>query len=156
MLTENEFCAYAEKYIDTVYRVAFSMLKNPQDADDVTQDTFLKLYTYAGAFQSDAHARNWLIKVTVNGCKNQFRAKWRAHEDLDEYADTLGFESREQSELFSAVNSLEQKYRIVVHLHYYEGYSTKEIADLLGTSENTVSTRLHRARTKLKKLMTEV
>lgn len=156
MLTEKEFCEYAEKYIDTVYRVAFSMLKNPQDADDITQETFLKLYTFSGRFQSDAHVRNWLIKVAVNGCKNYFRAKWRSHDCLDDYAETLGFESREQSELFSAVNSLEQKHRIVVHLHYFEGYSTKEIAELLSISENTVSTRLHRARAKLKKMMTEV
>lgn len=156
MLTEKEFCMYAEKYIDTVYRVAFSMLKNPQDADDITQDTFLKLYTSGKEFQSEGHVKNWLIKVTVNGCKNVFRSRWRTNVNLDEYADQLGFESREQSELFVAVNSLEQKYRIVVHLYYFEGYSTYEIAGILRTSENTVSTRLRRARGKLKQLLTEV
>ena len=156
MLTEKEFCAYAEKYIDTVYRVAFSMLKNPHDADDITQETFLKLYTYTGKFQSDDHAKNWLIKVAINNCKNYFRAKWRSHDNLDDYAETLGFESKEQSELFSAVNSLEQKHRIVIHLHYFEGYSTNDMAQLLSISENTVSTRLFRAKSKLKKLMTEV
>ena len=156
MLTEKEFCAYAEKYIDTVYRVAFSMLKNPHDADDVTQDTFLKLYTSSGKFQSDAHVKNWLIKVSVNSCKNFFRAKWRNSENIDDYAERQRFESQEESELFCAVNALEQKYRIVVHLYYFEGYSTKEIAQLLSTSENTVSSRLHRARGMLRKLMTEV
>ena len=156
MLTEKEFCGYAEKYIDTVYRVAFSMLKDPQDADDITQDTFLKLLTFSGGFESEAHVKNWLIRVAVNGCKNHFRARWRRHESLDGYAETLGFESREQSDLFRAVESLDRKHRIVIHLHYYEGYSMKEIAELLGISENTVSTRLYRARTKLKKMMTEV
>lgn len=156
MLTEKEFCAYAEKYIDTVYRVAFSMLKNPHDADDVTQDTFLKLYTSSGKFQSDAHVKNWLIKVSVNSCKNIFWAKWRNSENIDDYAERLRFESQEESELFCAVNALDRKYRIVVHLYYFEGYSTKEIAQLLSTSENTVSSRLHRARGMLRKLMTEV
>ena len=132
------------------------MLKDPQDADDITQDTFLKLLTFSGGFESEAHVKNWLIRVAVNGCKNNFRARWRRHESLDGYAETLGFESREQSDLFRAVESLDRKHRIVIHLHYYEGYSMKEIAELLGISENTVSTRLYRARTKLKKMMTEV
>ena len=155
MLTDTEFCKYAEKYIDTVYRVAFSMLKNPHDADDVTQEVFLKLYTSHGEFQSDAHAKNWLIKVTVNACRNVFRTPWRRVEDIEEYAQTLGFETPEQSDLFLAVNSLDRKYRIAVHLYYFEGYSVKEIGEILGVSENTVSTRLARARGKLKAILTE-
>lgn len=156
MLTEKEFCVYVEKYIDTVYRVAFSILKNPQDADDMTQETFLKLYTCGHKFVSDNHVKNWLIKVTINGCKNLFRNIWRKDENLDDYANQLGFESREESDLFEAVNSLDQKYRIVVHLFYFEGYSTAEIAQLLSISEKTVSTRLRRARGKLKVILTEV
>ena len=73
MLTDTQFSEYAEKYIDTVYRVAFSMLKIPHDADDVTQEVFLKLYTACVEFQSEAHVKNWLIKVTVNTCRNVFR-----------------------------------------------------------------------------------
>ena len=155
MLTDIQFSEYAENYIDTVYRVAFSMLKNPHDADDVTQEVFLKLYTSHGEFQSDAHAKNWLIKVTVNACRNVFRTPWRRVEDIEEYAQTLGFETPQQSDLFLAVNSLDRKYRIAVHLYYFEGYSVKEIGEILGISENTVSTRLARARGKLKHLLTE-
>ena len=92
MLTEKEFCFYADKYIDTVYRVAFSMLKNPHDADDMTQETFMKLYTSNVSEMTDEHVKNWLIKVTVNGCKNFFRARWWRHEDIDEYAQSLGFD----------------------------------------------------------------
>ena len=154
MLTDTQFSEYAQKYIDTVYRVAFSMLKNPHDADDVTQDVFLKLYTTRVEFQSKDHVKNWLIKVTVNACRNVFRMPWRKTEDIEEYAQTLGFETPEQSDLFLAVNSLEQKYRIAVHLYYFEGYSVKEIGEILGVSENTVSTRL--ARGKLKAILTEV
>lgn len=155
MLTDTQFGEYAEKYIDTVYRVAFSMLKNPHDADDVTQEVFLKLYTAYVEFQSEAHVKNWLIKVTVNACRNVFRTPWRKVEDIEEYAQTLGFETPEQSDLFLAVNSLDRKYRIAVHLYYFEGYSVKEIGEILGVSENTVSTRLARARGKLKSILTE-
>ena len=155
MLTDTQFSEYAQKYIDTVYRVAFSMLRNPHDADDVTQDVFLKLYTARVEFQSEDHVKNWLMKVTVNACRNVFRMPWHRAEDIEEYAQTLGFESPEQTDLFLAVNSLEQKYRIAVHLYYFEGYSVKEIGKILGVSENTVSTRLARARGKLKSILTE-
>ena len=156
MLTDTQFSEYAQKYIDTVYRVAFSMLRNPHDADDVTQDVFLKLYTARVEFQSEDHVKNWLMKVTVNACRNVFRMPWRRAKDIEEYAQTLGFESPEQTDLFLAVNSLEQKYRIAVHLYYFEGYSVKEIGKILGVSENTVSTRLARARGKLRSILTEV
>ena len=155
MLTDTQFSEYAQKYIDTVYRVAFSMLKNPHDADDVTQEVFLKLYTARGEFQSEAHVKNWLVKVTVNTCRNVFRTPWRKVEDIEEYAQTLAFETPEQSDLFLAVNSLDRKYRIAVHLYYFEEYSVKEIGEILGVSENTVSTRLARARGKLKAILTE-
>lgn len=156
MLTDTQFSEYAQKYIDTAYRVAFSMLRNPHDADDVTQDVFLKLYTARVEFQSEDHVKNWLMKVTVNACRNVFRMPCRRAEDIEEYAQTLGFESPEQTDLFLAVNSLEQKYRIAVHLYYFEGYSVKEIGKILGVSENTVSTRLARARGKLRSILTEV
>lgn len=156
MLTEKEFCYYAEKYIDTVYRVAFSMLKNPHDADDMTQETFMKLFLSNVSYVSDEHVKNWLIKVTVNGCKNVFRIRWRQHEDIDDYANTLGFETKEQSDLFYAINALDKKYAVIIHLHYYEGYTCKEIGELLSISEYTASTRLRRARCKLKEILTEV
>ena len=156
MLTEKEFCHYAEKYIDTVYRVAFSFLKNPHDADDMTQEAFMKLFLSNVSYVSDEHVKNWLIKVTVNGCRNAFRIRWRQHEDIDDYANTLGFETKEQSDLFYAINALDKKYAVIIHLHYFEGYTCKEIGELLSISENTASTRLRRARCKLKEILTEV
>lgn len=91
----------------------------------------------------------------MNTCRNVFRTPWRKVEDIEEYAQTLAFETPEQSDLFLAVNSLDRKYRIAVHLYYFEGYSVKEIGEILGVSENTVSTRLARARGKLKAILTE-
>lgn len=138
------------KYMDTIFRVAYSWLKNSEDANDVTQDVLIQLYKTDKVFESDAHLKNWLIRVTVNQCKMLFRSPWRKAEDLETYAETLGFEEQAHSDLFEAVMKLDRKYRIPILLFYYEGYSTKEIASILKLTEKTVSTRLFRARKLLK------
>ena len=116
----------------------------------------IKLYRAKKEFESDSHVKNWLIRVTVNECNRVFRSPWHRNEPLEEYAAVLRFEQEEDSCLFTAVMQLERKYRLVVLLFYYEGYSTAEIARMLGVPTNTVSTRLHRARAKLKSLISEV
>ena len=156
MLTHERFAYLAEKYIDTVFRVAFSYLKSREDADDVTQEVFMKLYSVNTVFESEEHIRNWLIRVTINQCRKQFRSPWRRLENIDDYAATLSFEDDNDRELFRAVMGLEQKYRSVIFLYYYIGYSTAEIADILGAPVNTVSTRLSRARARLRTVLTEV
>ena len=156
MLTREHFALLAEKYIDTVFRIAFGYLKNRDDADDVTQEVFMRLYSANAEFESEEHIRNWLIRVTINQCKHLFRSPWRKVKNIDDYAATLSFGQTEDRELFCTVMSLEQKYRTVMLLYYYEGYSTAEIASLLGVPANTVSTRLSRARAKLKNVLTEV
>ncbi len=156
MLSDERFEALAAKYIDTVYAVAFAALKNRADAEDVTQDVLIKLYKTKKEFESDSHVKNWLIRVTVNECNRVFRSPWRRNVPLEEYAAELRFEREEDSCLFTAVMQLERKYRLVVLLFYYEGYSTAEIARMLGVPANTVSTRLHRARAKLKSFISEV
>ena len=154
-MTEERFIPLAKSYQDTIFRVAYSYLKNSDDADDVTQDVLLQLYTSNTEFQSEAHVRNWLIRVAINRCKMLFRAPWRKHESLEEYAETLAFEAPEYCDLFTAVMGLDRKYRVPLYLYYYEGYSAPEIARLLHISQNTVSTRLRRARIKLKEHLTE-
>lgn len=154
-MLREEFTVFAEKYMDTIYRVAYSWTKNSDDANDVTQDVLIQLYKTTKKFESDSHLKNWLIKVTVNQCKMLFRSPWSKMEDIEEYANTLGFEEKNHLDLFQAVMKLEKKYRITVLLFYYEGYSTAEIASILGVSENTVSTRLFRAKSKLKNYMKE-
>ena len=91
MFSNEAFAQNAEKYMDTVFRVAYGWLKNPDDANDVTQDVLIELYKTDKAFESDAHLKNWLIRVTVNRCKMLFRSPWRRHEDIDDYAETLSF-----------------------------------------------------------------
>lgn len=150
MMKNEAFACIAERYMDTVYRVAYSYLKNRDDANDVTQDVLLDLYRTEKEFESDEHLKNWLIRATVNRCKMLFRSPWRRREDLDDYAETLKFEQKEYLDLFRAVMALERKYRVPLLLFYYEGYTTREVAQILSLPEKTVSTRLFRARAQLK------
>ena len=154
-MSKDEFVTFAEKYMDTIYRVAYSWTKNSHDANDVTQDVLIQLYKTTKEFESDSHLKNWLIKVTVNQCKMLFRSPWKKMEDIGEYANTLGFEEESHLDLFQAVMNLDKKYRVPILLFYYEGYSTAEIASILGIPEKTVSTRLFRAKAKLKDYLKE-
>ena len=155
MYNNDEFSDYAKKYMDMVFRIAFSYLKCQADADDVTQDALIRLYKTNKAFSSDAHVKNWLIRVTVNLCKNVFRSPWYRSEPIEAYADTLQFEAQEDRELFSVVMGLDKKFSTVVLLYYQEGYSIREISSILHIPEKTVSTRLTRAKAKLKTMLTE-
>lgn len=154
-MSKEEFATFAEKYMDTIYRVAYSWTKNPDDANDVTQDVLIQLYKTSKEFESDSHLKNWLIRVTVNQCKMLFRSPWNKIEDIGEYANTLGFDEESYLDLFQAVMRLDKKYRVPLLLFYYEGYSTVEIASILNVPEKTVSTRLFRAKAKLKDYLKE-
>ena len=154
-MPKEEFTRFAEKYMDTIYRVAYSWTKNSDYANDVTQDVLIQLYKTTKEFESDAHLKNWLIRVTVNQCKMIFRSPWHKVEDIGKYADSLGFEDESHLDLFQAVMNLDKKYRVPILLFYYVGYSTAEIASVLNIPEKTVSTRLFRAKAKLKDYLKE-
>ncbi|MBQ2287903.1 MAG: sigma-70 family RNA polymerase sigma factor [Lachnospiraceae bacterium] len=154
-MSREEFEKIAEKYMDTIYRVAYSWMKNQHDANDVTQIVLLKFYKTTKSFESDDHIKNWLIKVTVNECKMIFRSPWSKTEDITDYAQTLGFEEEQHYDLFQAVMKLDKKYSVLLMLFYYDGYSTKEISAMIGVPEKTVSTRLFRAKAKLKNYLKE-
>lgn len=155
MFTDEHFTDIARRYMDTVFRVAFSYMKSRTDADDITQNVLLKLYQYEGEFCNDDHIKHWLIRVTVNECKTAYRSIWRKTENIEDYVNSLQMPSEEHTELLETVMSLPKKYRMVIYLFYYEGYSTREIARLLGTPEATVRTHLARGRKKLKTILTE-
>ena len=154
-MSNEEFITFAEKYMDTIYRTAYSWTKNSDDAKDVTQDVLIQLYKTTKEFESDSHMKNWLMKVTVNRCKMIFRSPWSKMEDIENYGETLGFEDESYMDLFLAVMNLDKKYRVPLMLFYYEGYSTSEIASLLDFPEKTVSTRLFRAKGKLRDYLKE-
>ena len=155
MLDTAQFNAYAAKYMDTVFRLAFSMLKSPADADDVTQNVLLSLYRTDYQFESDEHVRSWLMKVTVNECRKVWRRPFRSHENIDDYAETLAFEDPSYRDLFEAIMQLDRDKRTVIVLYYIEGYSIKEIAEILDVPAATIGTRLARARAKLAQYLKE-
>lgn len=137
-----------DTYADMVYRLAFARTGSRYDADDILQTVFMKLVKSEVVFRDREHVKAWLIKVTVNTSKNLLTSAWmRLTEPL---GDDLAVEMAEKSEVYYAVMALPAKYRTAIHLYYYEGYSSKEIAGLLGMKEATVRTRLRRATEKLK------
>ena len=154
-MTDTQFTELTTKYIDTVYRVALTHVKNVSEAEDITQTVFLKLYREPKAFASEAHVKHWLIRVTVNECNQFFRNPFRSAENIEDYSNTLHFEHPKQSDLFEAVMALSEKYRLPIFLYYYEEYSTGEISKLLKLPVPTVITRLRRGREQLKQKLQE-
>ena len=146
----------AEKYKDSVFSAAFQICRNAADADDVTQDTFLQYHTTDRQFESEEHIRAWLLRVAINKAKNVNKSFWRrANVPLEDYMDTLMFETAETKELFAEVMKLPEKYRIAIHLFYYEDYSVKEIAEILHIGESNVKVRLSRGRKMLRTALRE-
>lgn len=144
-------------YHQNLYAVAFNVCKNKEDAEEVVQDAFIQYHLKNIDFQSEEHIRAWLIRVTINKAKNVARTFWRRNRtSLEETMATLAFESEESERIFDAVIRLPQKYRVVVHLFYYEEYSVREIAEILSLSEANVKTRLSRSRAMLRDKLKEV
>lgn len=140
-----------DKYSNTVYRLAYARVGNQYDAEDILQTVFLKLCRANMSFGDEEHLKAWLLKVTVNSSNNLLKSAWmRLTDALD---SNIAVPVHEVSEVYSEVAKLPLKYRTVIHLHYYEGYSCAEIADIVGSNEATVKTRLKRAREKLQNVL---
>lgn len=142
-----------EQYGTMVYRLAYAQLRSRHDADDVFQEVFLRYHRADPPFESEEHRKAWLLRATAN-CANSLAASpWRKRsvplEDVYAYSD------QEESGLDAALAQLPSKYRAVIHLYYYEGYSTEEIARILGRRASTVRAQLARARQTLARLLKE-
>lgn len=145
-----------EKYKDHLFAVAFNICKNAADADDVVQDTFLQYHITDKQFENEQHIRAWLIRVAINKAKNINMSSWRLSKiPLEDYMETLTFETPEAENLFEEVMKLPEKYRIVIHLFYYEDYSIREIAQIINATESNVKVRLTRGRRLLKQVLKE-
>ena len=144
----------AARYRDMVWRVACNACSHRQDAEDITQDVFLKLYATRRTFADDDHLKRWLVRVTLHRCADLRRSAWRRHTVPLEGAAWPSFDPEER-EALEELWSLPPKDRDVLYLHYYEGYTIAETAELLGEKANTVGARLGRARKKLKLLLEE-
>jgi len=137
-----------EKYSNMVFRIAYSQTKNKADAEDVFQTVFIRLMKCNTEFESEQHLKAWLIRTTVNCGKSLLTSAWvRRTTGL---ADDATTEMPEVSEVYDTVMRLPAKYRIVIHLHYYEDMSISDMAKTLGKSVGTVKSQLHRAREILK------
>lgn len=155
MNREDYICA-VNQYSDMVYRIAYNDCRSVEDAEDVMQNVFLKLYQCQKEFADEEYKKRWLIRVTMNECHSLFRSPWkrgRQEWEQTEMENHLVWQDSEQSEVFDAVMGLSEKYRRVVYLYYYEGYQAKEISDILQIRETTVQTRLMRAREQLRKVL---
>ena len=138
---------------DKVLRTALAILKSTADAEDVVQDVFVTLYEKQPQFDSETHETAWLLRVTVNRCKNILRSHW--WKTTAPLLDTYPAYDDEQQELLDVVFALPVKLRTVIHLYYYEGYSTREIATMTECKESTVRDRLTKARRLLKDFLEE-
>ena len=166
------FEAVAERYADRIYAIALNYFKNPYDADDIVQEVLLKLYRSDTKFESEAHLKHWLLRVAVNQCKKISLSAWRRRnislegylaglqtEPGAEYANDAAQaaeEAERRNEILRAILKLPKKYRLIIHLYYYEDYDTKEIAGILRMNEATVRTRLARGRKILKEVFSDV
>ena len=137
-----------DTYSDTVYKVALSTMKNESDAQDIFQEVFLRYVKNKQSFASKEHLKAWFIRVTLNCCNTMFSQKNK--KDGVALEIEIPCEDQKDIGIIYLVNELEEKYRIVIHLFYYEQYSIKEIASLLNESEGAIKTRLTRARSTLK------
>lgn len=156
-MSEEELSNIVEEEKDALFVLAFHYCKNRCDAEDAVQNALVRFLTAKVQWQSREHLHYWLLRVTINECKRLLTAPWRARtESLEQCCREFGIESRAESGLFEAVMALPKKYRLVVELYYYEGYSVKETAAILGRRESAVQTQLMRARKKLKEQLQEV
>lgn len=152
-LDRQEAERLAETYADLILRLAYTYLNHTQDAQDICQTVFLKLWEKAPAFVSPDHERAWIIRTTANTCKDLLKSHWRKTTAPLEAAAAVPAPQPEEGSLLAAVNLLPPQYRAVIYLHYYEGYSAQEIARMLGKTPSAVASLLHRGRRRLKTLL---
>lgn len=153
-----------EQYADMLYKLAFSQMKNTQDAEDVVQEVLYQFIKNTKPFESVEHEKAWLIRVTLNACRKIWRSTWYKHTvpftmsqdvaEKDDMDDKLILKEKEQ-EILKAVMNLPRKYREVIHLFYFENMSIKAICEVTGRKTNTVTSQLTRGRDMLQKTLKE-
>ena len=151
---------YFQKYYTACYRAAFTLVKNHADAEDVAQETLLRLLVYQPNFQGEQHEKAWMIRTAMNLAKDLLKSKWKkstVHMEVVPETERTYFQipSIESDETLFTVLELPKRYRSCLYLFYYEDYSIREIAEILEEPENTVKTNLRRGREALKKKLSE-
>lgn len=140
-------------YFEMVYKICMLYFKNEKDVEDTVQDIFLKVILCDKNFLSDEHEKAWLIRITINRCKDLLRSYWKKKVEIGFDTSNYMDESREEYKLRDIVFSLPQVQKITIYLYYYEGYLTKEISFILHRTESTIRGYLLKGRKTIKKLM---
>lgn len=149
----EDFEALVTKHENRLYRTALAITGNKSDAEDLVQEAFIRAYEKAPEFQSEEHEKAWLIRITVNLCHDLMRSPWRRR--IMPLLDSYPAAEPKQDELLEEIMRLPARYRTVLHLFYYEGYSVRDISQLTGQRESTIRSQLTRARQKLKARLQE-
>ena len=154
--TDEEITRIYEKYVDTVYKVCFMLLKNVSETEDATQNVFIKFMKETKDFQRDEHIKAWLIVTARNECLNMLKYWFRSKRSDPEVLQEMSYtEDLEKGELLKSVFELDEKYKIPIYLYYYEGYSTLEISEMLDIKHSTIRTYMVKGREKLKLILEE-
>lgn len=142
-------------YADMILRISYQYLKQTYDAEDICQTVFMKYITHNMMFDSAEHEKAWIIRTAINACKDHLRSSFfRRTVPLDD-ASGISAPAVPDSWLLDVMKKLPEKYRLSLYLHYYEEYSAKEIADIMGVREGAVAQYLSRGRQKLKTLVVD-
>lgn len=144
-----------QRNVTSVYRLCFSYMKNKADAEDVTQETFVKAFTHNVEFQNEKHERGWLLLTASNACKDRLSHWWRKNMELNDNEGAVREYDFKIDETIIEIMNLPDKYKTVLFMYYYEEYSTQEISDILKKNKSTVCSLLKRGRELLKKRLTE-
>lgn len=151
-MDKNEIGHLYEKHAQAVYRLALGYLHDPHEAEDICHSVFLQLLS-KNVQLFPGREKAYLLTCTANACKNHLKSFWRRHvQELDE---SIVFADAHERDLWAAVGALAPKYRVLIHLYYYEGYRQDEIAEILKISRTAVQTRMSRAKEKLRKELSE-
>ncbi len=152
-MSKQELERYITLYRLTVFRVALNYVKNYEDAEDISQDAFVKLFTCKESFEADENVKAWLIRVAINLSKNHIKKSLRR--SGSELPEDIPFEDSRDIALYDSIRRLKPEYSGVIYLFYYEGYSVREIAKLCGLTSAAVRTRLSRGRDRLREMLKE-
>ncbi len=152
-MNKDDISRYVVMLHNAVFRLSFSYVKNREDAEDISQEAFMRLYLSDKTFASDKDVKAWLMRVAINLSKDLLRS--HRLKPKAELTEDIPCENEKELMLLDSVKKLNPKYSSVIHLFYYEGYSVKEISEICRISESAVTTRLSRARAQLKKLLSD-
>ncbi len=152
-MDKKYFAKLIENYSDVLFRCAYSYCNNKQDAEDIVQEAFLKCLKKNPSFVDESHEKAWLIRVTINLAKDLQKTYW--HRNVQELTETIVDSHCDDENIYQLIQQLPAKYRIIIQLHYQEGYMIKEIAEILHKRQSTIGNQLSRARNLLKKMYEE-